>query len=81
MAVILIAHVMIHHTLENQLAMGNPPEVTQTLNRLMKQGKTRHEALHEIGVILSEEIFAILKDNRPYNRTFAKVELSQLTTS
>lgn len=63
-----ILHIMIHHTLENQLVLVQPPEVVKTMERLLKRGKSRHEALHEIGSVLTQEIFDILKYDRPFNQ-------------
>jgi hypothetical protein len=31
------------------------------------QGKTRHEALHEMGAVLADEFFNVLKHKRPFN--------------
>ena len=56
-------HAAIHVVVENQLAMGEEP-VPATLSRLVRQGLTRHEAIHAIGAILSEDIFDILKGNK-----------------
>lgn len=63
-----ILHIMIHHTLENQLTLAQPPEVVKTMERLLKRGKSRHEALHEIGGALTQELFDILKYDRPFNQ-------------
>lgn len=73
-----IIHVMIHQTLENQIAANKPPEVARTVDRLMSSGKTRHDALHEIGVVLIEEIFEIMKFNRPFNQRLYTKKLRQL---
>ncbi len=61
------AHVAIHQTIENQIAGHNPPQTTKTLEALMRAGYTRHEAIHAIGAILAQEIFEVLRDNRPFN--------------
>ena len=75
-----ILHVTIHHIVENQIADGKPAEVAEALQRLMKQGKTRHQALHEIGGVLAEEMFEILKANRPYNERRYVAKLRRLGT-
>ncbi|MBW3541915.1 MAG: DUF1841 family protein, partial [Planctomycetes bacterium] len=59
-----IAHAAIHTIIENQLAEGLPP-VVAALERLMDEGLDRHEALHAIGTVLSEEIFQLLKGAEP----------------
>ena len=57
-----VIHATIHVVVENQLAMGVEP-VPATLSKLVRQGLTRHEAIHAIGAILSEDISDILKSN------------------
>ncbi len=61
------AHVAIHQIVENQIANHDPPETAETLEALMQAGYTRHEAIHAIGRIVSDEIFEILRDNRPFD--------------
>lgn len=60
-------HVAIHQTVENQIANHTPPQTAETLEALMQAGYTRHEAIHTIGAIVAQEIFEILRDNRPFN--------------
>jgi hypothetical protein len=62
-----ILHITIHQTLENQIAIGKPKETTQTVEALMQQGLSRHEAIHRVGTVLAEEIFHILKHERPFD--------------
>jgi hypothetical protein len=62
-----ILHIIIHQTVENQIAANEPPETAKTLERLLSQGKTRHEAVHEIGIVLAEEMFGIMTTKQPYN--------------
>ena len=51
----------------NQLADGTPEEARQVVEALMRQGLSRHEAIHRVGRVLSDEIFHILKDDRPFD--------------
>lgn len=53
-------HSIIHVVVENQLALGEHI-VIQALERLLDGGLDRHEAIHAIGMVLSEHIFALLK--------------------
>lgn len=48
-------HATIHAVVENQIAMGLA-EVQDTMERLMAEKLTRHEALHAIGSIVAGEI-------------------------
>jgi len=60
-------HVAIHHAIENQIADHTPPQTAETLEALMRAGYTRHEAIHAIGAILANEMFEILRDDRPFD--------------
>ena len=73
-----ILHVTIHQTVENQLAAKDPPVVHETLERLMRSGLSRHEAIHAIGSVLSVEIWEILKEERPFDEERYERELRQL---
>ncbi|MCF6251208.1 MAG: hypothetical protein L3J75_08070 [Methylococcaceae bacterium] len=52
---------------ENQLTDNNPPETKQTLERLMKSGESRENAIRYIASVLSIEIFGVLKHQKSYN--------------
>jgi hypothetical protein len=52
---------------ENQLADNNPPETKHTLERLMKSGESRENAIRYIASVLSIEIFGALKHQEPYD--------------
>jgi len=73
-----IVHVITHNTIENQIADGDPKEVRQVVEALMRQGLSRHEAIHQVGRVLSEEIFHILKDDRPFDESGYVRKLRQL---
>jgi len=73
-----ILHVIIHQTVENQLAAKDPPVVHETLERLMRSGLSRHEAIHAIGSVLSVEIWEILKEERPFDEERYERGLRQL---
>jgi hypothetical protein len=53
-------HASIHVVVENQLAENDEP-VVRALARLTKEGLSRHDAVHAIGCVVSEEIFDALK--------------------
>ena len=55
-------HALIHVIVENQIAMEIEP-VPETANKLTRQGLDRHEAIHAIGAVLSEDIFDLMKGN------------------
>jgi hypothetical protein len=53
-------HASLHVVVENQLASGDEP-VVRALARLMKEGLSRHDAVHAISCVVSEEIYDLLK--------------------
>lgn len=50
------AHAAFHAFVETQIAEGLEP-VVRAMMRLVRQGLTRHEALHAVGSVLAEQIF------------------------
>ena len=53
-------HAMMHTVVENQLALDDQAIVRATLERLTKDGLTRHQALHAIGSVLIEYVYDLL---------------------
>ena len=56
----LKAHAVFHAIVENQIAGGLEP-VTRAMDRLAKEGLSRHDALHAIGSVLAEHLTATMK--------------------
>ncbi|MFL9935862.1 hypothetical protein P0D88_44025 [Paraburkholderia sp. RL18-103-BIB-C] len=56
----LTAHAALHVIVENQMALDLEP-VVRAMDRLRKQGLTRHDATHAIGSVVAENLFGILK--------------------
>jgi hypothetical protein len=66
----LMAHAGIHVAVENQIAMGTP-DVVVTMQRLLREGLMRHDALHAVGSVLAGHMFEILKaGSMPEGSTF-----------
>jgi len=63
---------------ENQIRDGDPPETRQTLERLLAAGYSRKQAVEIIGSALVEEIWAILHDQKPFDRARFTTLLEQL---
>ena len=59
------AHAAIHAVVENQIAHGDEIPVRATLDRLMAEGLDRHEAIHAIGLVLSEHIYDLVQAPEP----------------
>ena len=72
-------HAVIHVIVENQIAM-NVDSVTGTIAKLTRQGLSRHESIHAIGAVLSEDIFNLLKGNtHEFNIKKYRKRLQKLT--
>jgi len=56
----LTAHAALHVIVENQIALDLEP-VVRAMDRLGKQGLTRHDAIHAIGSVVAENLFGLLK--------------------
>lgn len=52
---------------ENQIKENNPPETKKTLDRLLKKGYSRNDAMKLIGSVVAAEIYRILKSHEPFN--------------
>jgi hypothetical protein len=63
-----ILHIMFHGTVENQLAANEPEDVGLVLQALQRQGMDRHEAIHRVAAVQSEEVYAVLNDHRPFDK-------------
>jgi hypothetical protein len=57
----------IMEVVENQLRDKSPPETLQTFERLIQEGHSEEDAKRLIGVVVSSEMFAILKNQEPFN--------------
>jgi hypothetical protein len=55
-------HATTHVIVENQVALGDTFAARAVLLRLMAEGLDRHEAIHAIGSVLSEQLFAALRE-------------------
>jgi len=64
----LKAHLIIHEMVEGQLARKDPPEVAETLHRLLAGGLSRHEAIHAIGTVVAQEAYQMMKTGAEMNR-------------
>jgi len=55
-------HALMHVVVENQLAKAVEP-VPATMAKLIRQGLTRHDAIHAIGAVLFGGMYEIMKGN------------------
>lgn len=54
-------HAMIHAVVETQLAQADLPVVRETLERLLSEGLSRHDAIHAIGSVLASYMMQIVR--------------------
>jgi hypothetical protein len=59
----IAAHAALHAIVENQIALNLEP-VVRAMDRLEKEGLTRHDAVHAIGSVVAEHLFDILKTDQ-----------------
>ena len=52
---------------DNQLAANDPPQVNQTLERLVSEGFSELEAKELIGNVVVVEVFQVMKDGEPFD--------------
>jgi hypothetical protein len=55
------AHAAFHQVVETQVAMGDETPAAATLQRLMAEGLSRHDAVHAIGYVLAGHLHELLK--------------------
>ena len=73
-------HAIIHVIVENQVALGGTFLAHAVLFRLMEEGLDRHEAVHAIGSVLSEHLFAAVREEAGADLNAQYVEkLNRLT--
>jgi hypothetical protein len=61
-------HLTMHQIVATQLWDDSPPEVWGTAVRLLDAGYERHEILHMLGRLVSDQVWEALHDERPYDR-------------
>ena len=54
-------HAVFHVIVENQVALGSEIPAQKTLERLMREGLNRHDAIHAIASVLSGRVFELVK--------------------
>jgi hypothetical protein len=57
----------IFEVINNQIRDGTPPETKETYDRLLSEGYSEEDVMKYIGAVVSSEIFAVLKEGRPYD--------------
>jgi hypothetical protein len=73
-------HAAVHVTVENQLAERYGPTV-ETLDRLRREGVSRHDAIHAIGTIVVGEMNDMARDKRSFDSDAYERELNALSAA
>jgi hypothetical protein len=75
-----VVHATLHVIVENQAALGDEIPVHRTLDRLMKDGIDRHEAIHAVASVLAEHMSNLIRSvpaqsdpNAPYYAALEKL--------
>jgi hypothetical protein len=55
-------HAVLHVVVENQVAAGDELPVAATVQRLMRQGLDRHEAVHAVASVMAAHLHQILAE-------------------
>ena len=71
-------HAIIHATVETQLAEGHP-DVQAAFARLSREGLDRHNIVHAVGSVLADDIYGIMKSQRPHDPVEYARKLGELT--
>jgi Domain of unknown function (DUF1841) len=74
-------HLAMHEIVANQLWADDPPEVWQTATRLFTSGYERHEVLHMLASVVSDDVYQILHDQNPPDPEKTRTALSALPGS
>ncbi len=76
------AHAAIHVIVENQIAQGDETSARPTLERLLREGLDRHEAIHAVGSVLADYMQALVRgDAAPGATERYDEELEKLTAA
>jgi len=73
-----VLHVLIHQIIENQIAAQTPPETAETLEQLVQQGYSRHDAVHKIGEVLASDMMEMMQTRQTFDNQRYVQSLRQL---
>ena len=74
-------HLAMHEIVSNQLLANEPPEMWGTAKRLMDAGYDRHEVLHMLASVVSDDVYSALHDNQPPDPARTRAALAALPGS
>ena len=75
-------HAVVHVVVENQFTLGDEMSARAALERLMREGLDRHEAIHAVGSVLVDFVQALIcNDAAPAANERYNEELKKLTAA
>jgi hypothetical protein len=63
-------HAVIHVIIENQVLLGDETPVAATLERLMREGLSRHDGIHAIGSVLAPFMMEMMRGDVDSNDVY-----------
>jgi hypothetical protein len=72
-------HAVMHMVVENQVAMPHEVAVAGTVERLMRDGLSRHDAIHAVGYVLLPFMMRVAKTEEPFDTDAYDQALRELT--
>ncbi len=76
-------HAVVHVVVENQIALGDETSAQATLERMIREGLDRHEAIHAVGSVLVDFMQALMGGdaapgvNQRYNEELEKLTAAE----
>jgi hypothetical protein len=74
-------HIAMHEIVANQLWDDDPPETWATAQRLLAAGYDRHEVLHMLASVVSDEVHEVMTEKRPADPARMRAALDALPES
>lgn len=60
-------HLAMHEIVANRILNDEPKEFWETARRLSRQGYRRHDVLHMLGTVISEEVYDAMKSGKTHS--------------
>lgn len=74
-------HIAMHEIVANQIWDDEPPETWQTAQRLLEAGYDRHEVLHMLASVVSNDVYRVLAEGQPHDPERTLAGLAELPES
>jgi uncharacterized protein YoaH (UPF0181 family) len=63
-----ILHIALHQAIEKQISDQDPQETSEAIKAFMRQGLSRHEAIHRVLLVLADEAWNVLAKDKPFDQ-------------